>query len=258
MKRKCENCELTGTQAKSMRITRSMSGRKKLLLKPRAACTGKNLRSTRTNIMDLPPELMLQIFSHLSLRDLCQRVAPVCTKWAILARHPSLRKELSFGEDISTSNARKLLRSSPLLRRLTLWDRYDSDAILRRVRRSNRRIESIEMVGCRGSARRREVNGRILSRILKGSPRLCRLDLRGTLVTSLEFYRLLGRVDDRMKSFRILSATKEGMVCYLKTRAQVHQKRKGSLNGQIRDVEKIVTMMADGSNTTKWNLILND
>jgi hypothetical protein len=114
------------------------------------------------------------------------------------------------------------------------------------------------MVGCRGSVRRREVNGSVLSRILESCLKLRHLELRGTLVTSLEFYRLLGLVDDRVKSFRIVSATREGMVCYLKTRAQVHHKSKGSLNGVIRDVKNIIKMMSDGSNRTKWNLNLSD
>jgi hypothetical protein len=118
MKRKCENRELTGTQAKVRRITGNV--RRNKVLKRRTIYTGRNLHSSRVHIMDLPPEVMLEIFSRLSVRELDQCVTLVCKKWSILARHPSLRKELSFGKDISTSNVHKILRSSPLLHRLSL------------------------------------------------------------------------------------------------------------------------------------------
>jgi hypothetical protein len=198
MKGKCENCELTGTQPNARRITRSMS--RNQVLKRRRISTERKLHNSQMEIMDLPSELILEIFSHLSVRDLCQRVAPVCTKWAILARHPSLRKELTFSEDISISNARKLLRSSPLLRRLSLKGRRDTDAILRRIRRSNRHIEVIEIVECRGSMGRYHVNGEILTRIVESCPKLCNLNLKATLVKSCDFQRLFACLDDRMKS----------------------------------------------------------
>ncbi|PNF27355.1 hypothetical protein B7P43_G02429 [Cryptotermes secundus] len=256
MKRKCENCELTGNEAKERRVTRSMT--REQVPKTRRINTGRKLRSTRTHIMDLPPELQLEIFSRLSVRDLCQRVAPVCKKWSILARHPSLRKELSFGKDISKSSALKLLHESPRLRRLSLRGRSDTDAILRRVRRSNRHIETLKMVRCRGAVRRREVNGDILVRILKECKKLCCLNIQGTLVKSFEFYTVLASLDERMMSFRIRSATKEGMLCYLKTRAKVLDKRRGSLNGVTRDVNEIIALMSQNTGYKNWSLIFND
>jgi hypothetical protein len=102
MKRKCEHRELTGAEAKVRRITRSVSRKK--VQKTGTIYTGRELCSSRIDITDLPPEMMLQIFSWLSVRDRCQCVAPLCKKWSILARHPFLWKELSFGKDISKSN----------------------------------------------------------------------------------------------------------------------------------------------------------
>jgi hypothetical protein len=217
---KCENRELTATETKVRRITRSVRRRK--VLKTRTTYTGTKLRESPTNITDLPPELMLNIFSRLSAKDLCQCVAPVCKKWSILARHPSLRKDLSFGKDISKSDVLRLLNESPLLRRLSLKDRRDTDAILRRVCRSNRQIQTLEMEGCRGSVRRREVNGEILTRILEGCPKLCNLRLTETVVNNLDFYRTLARLGDRMRQSRIRRATIAGMICYLRTYAELH------------------------------------
>jgi hypothetical protein len=76
------------------------------------------------------------------------------------------------------------------------------------------------MEGCRGSVRRREVNGEILSRILEGSQILCHLELECTLVESLEFYRTHARLGHRTKHITFRGATKTGMLCYLRTRAQ--------------------------------------
>jgi hypothetical protein len=195
---------------------------RKRVQKTRTIYTGRKLRNSRTNITDLPPEMMLQIFSWLSVRDRCQCVAPVCKKWSILARHPFLWKELSFGKDISKSNVLKLLHKSPLLRRLSLKDRYDTDAILRRVCRSNRRIETLEMEGCRGSAKRREVDGKILSTILESCTKLCQLLVNKTDVKSLTFYRTLALLGDRMRPSKITSATIEGIIYYLLTCAELH------------------------------------
>jgi hypothetical protein len=172
------------------------------------------------------------------VRDLYQTVAPVCRKWNILARHPCFRQELSFsGEDISTSNACKLLRESPLLRKLTLRGRHDSDAILKQVCESNRRLESLEMDKCRGSVETPEVKGGILAMTLEVCPRLCHLTVMDTLLRRLEFYRVLGRHDGRMKFLRILCATKVGLLCYLKARTQAEQRRKERLNNVLRSFQ---------------------
>jgi hypothetical protein len=215
MKRKCENSELTDTQTKVRRIAQSMN--REQVMKTREISTERELLSSQTNIMDLPPELMLEIFSQLSVRELDQCVAPVCKKWSILARHPSVRKDLSIDKDMSTSNTRELLRSSPLLLKLRLKDRNDTDAILRRVCRSNRRIETLEMEGCQGSPRRLEVSGRIVSRILDCCPKLSNLDVVGTEIRSHERYSLFARLHQKL-FFELSRVSDDTMICYLRER----------------------------------------
>jgi hypothetical protein len=187
--------------------------------------------------------MMLQIFSWLSVRDRCQCVAPVCKKWSILARHPFLWKELSFSKDISKSTVLKLLHKSPLLRRLSLKDRRDTDAILRRVCKSNRRIETLEMEGCRGSAKRREVNGEILSRTLEGCPKFCNLGVVGTEIKNFEFYRLIARY--RTLCFEISNASNETVLCYLKEIARVQNVLiLLLLNGIIIEIEELIAILS--------------
>jgi hypothetical protein len=258
MKPKLEHCELTDIGEKLRRFTRSW--RRMPILTTITERTQRKLRSSRTTITNLPPEILLEIFSWLSPSDVYRRVASVCMKWSILARHPFLRKELSFsGKDISTSTVRKIVRSTPLLRRLTLSGRCDSNLILEQVCKSNRRIETIEMEGCRGSSETHEVSGEILKRALEVCPKLCHLEIKDTLVKDCEFYRVLGRLDDRMKSFRILSATSEGILCYLETRAQVHQKQTAVLNKKkMRRVEDIKFLVSGNSDHAEWTLDLHD
>jgi hypothetical protein len=221
--------------------------------------TRRKLRCSPANITNLPPELLLEIFSWLSVRDICQRVAPVCRMWGILARHPCLWTELTFSDkDIPASDVCKLLSKSRLLRTLSLRGRHDSDVILREVCESNRLIEELKMESCRGSMRTREVNGNILKRILEDCPKLCNLCLADTLVKNCEFYRLLGLLNDRLKYFRIDDATEEGVRCYLETRTQLHLQRKGILNGESKDVEDMVAMLSQQPNFGVWNIIFTD
>lgn len=251
MKRKHEICESTGTEAKLSRITTSET--------ERAVVETIEDDGSQINITDLPPELLLEIFSWLGVRDLYENVPPVCKKFDILARHPSLWMELSFRkESIPTSLACKLLHRSPLLRRLILKDRLDSDAILRQVYKSNRHIETIKMVSCRGSMRKYEVNGKILKRILEVCPKLFNLELMNTLVKTSEFYRLLGHLDGRLKTFRIDKATEKGVRCYLETRTQLLLEQKGLLNGEFKDVEDMIDMLEKCPKVYNWNFVFTD
>lgn len=103
MKRKCEHSELTGTQTRVWGIARSaLKGR---ALKTRRKCIERKLRNSRTNMTGLILELFLEVLYRFSVRDLCQRVSPVCTKCRILAKHPCIREHLPFGgKHISTSS----------------------------------------------------------------------------------------------------------------------------------------------------------
>jgi hypothetical protein len=55
---------------------------------------------------------------------------------------------------------------------------------------SKQLTEIIEMEGCRGLEKKREVNGDILAWILKVCPELCNLNLEDICVMSCELYRL--------------------------------------------------------------------
>lgn len=228
------------------------------VLKTREISTEEQLPSSHINIMDLPPEVMLEIFSLLSMRDLWECVVPVCEKWGIIARHPSIWKEFLLDDDIPKSSALEILHAAPLLRRLSLKDRRDTDAILQQVCESNRNIETLEMDNCRGSVETHELNGDILVRILIECPKLCCLNIERTLVNSCEFFTVLASLDERMKSFRILEGTREGMLCYLKGRSQLPVQQRGFLNEECKEVEEMIGVMSGNSGINSWEFVFTN
>jgi hypothetical protein len=172
--------------------------------------------NTQPSINDLPLELLLLIFSWLSVRDLCLSVAPVCTRWRLLAKHPSLWTELSFiGDYVCTKQACGLLHMSPMLKKLALTDRNDSNAILRKVCTSNLRIHTIEMKGCRGTRKEFKIKADVFTKILKLCSKLSILTSDDTHISSCDFYRLLGDNHSRFDHVNLLNATKKEITCFL-------------------------------------------
>jgi hypothetical protein len=161
-------------------------------------------RRPETSIMELPSKLLLSVFNYLSIREVCACVALVCRRWYILSRQPNLRKDLTFNSNaVSTKKVCDLLRRSRQLRKLTLYGRKDTDAILQQLLISNRLVERIEICLCTGSRQKKEVQGDTLSEIVKGSSKLCSLFISGTVITGSSFYNALGQHHSRFKSLFI-------------------------------------------------------
>jgi hypothetical protein len=182
-------------------VLEANAGNAESLLEPREPQDKNESHRQQTGIMDLPPGLLLSIFSYLSIKDLCVSVAPVCWRWSILSKQPSLWKDLTFNSNaVSTRKVCGLLRRSPQLRKLTLCGRKDTDAILLQLLRANRSVERIEIRSCKGSRQRKEVQGDTLSKIVKRSSKLCSLAITETAVTDSSFYNALGQHQNRFKS----------------------------------------------------------
>jgi hypothetical protein len=98
---------------------------------------------------------------------------------------------------------------------------------------------------------RYEVNGDILGRILEVRTNLT-LNILGTVVKSLEFYRLLGCLDDHTESFNIANSTKEEILCYLEALAQLPTKRKGIPNGESKDAQAMIATITQDDNVRPW------
>ncbi|MPC62958.1 putative F-box/LRR-repeat protein C02F5.7 [Portunus trituberculatus] len=80
----------------------------------------------------VPREILLYIFSFLSVKELGRSVEPVCVAWRDLARDPTLRTCLifSFQNHVHGDRIKSLLAGSPLLTTLELQSREDAQDLL--------------------------------------------------------------------------------------------------------------------------------
>ena len=74
------------------------------------------------HISALPAEVLEQIFSHLTQRELCQNVAPVCRQWKAHAYDPIHWRVLDLHADTitDTTKFRACLERAPLLKSLSV------------------------------------------------------------------------------------------------------------------------------------------
>jgi hypothetical protein len=149
-------------------------------------------RKSETSMCDLPTEMLLEIFKHLNVRELCKSVAPVCKLWYILTRDPYIWKEFQFcRNNITTEKARELLRTMPLLQKITLHRRMDTNAILRQLTHSCQYLKILEIVSCKGSRSVRRISAFALSRVIKRAKKLRSLVLHDTYMRISCFNKLL-------------------------------------------------------------------
>ena len=70
-------------------------------------CCDQSIMASETmSLNDLPDEVLLKIFSHFGLEDLCLIIAKVCERWNILAKDVVLWKNLSYECDSLTDISR--------------------------------------------------------------------------------------------------------------------------------------------------------
>ena len=76
-------------------------------LRRKCVCCDQSIMASETmSLNDLPEEVLLKIFSHFGLEDLCLIIAKVCERWNILAKDVILWKKLSYECDDSTDISR--------------------------------------------------------------------------------------------------------------------------------------------------------
>jgi hypothetical protein len=162
----------SNTEPPKHHVLEANTGNAESLLKTTEPQDRNESRGPQTGIMDLPPQL-----------------------------EPTLWKDLTFNDNaVSTRKVCSFLRRSPQLRKLTLCGRKDTDVILQQLLISNRLVKRIEICLCRGSRQRKKVQGDILSKIVKRSPKLCSLVISETVITGSSFYNALGQHHNRFKS----------------------------------------------------------
>nr|XP_053645712.1 F-box/LRR-repeat protein 14-like [Cherax quadricarinatus] len=97
----------------------------------------------------LPNELLLHIFSFLSVPELCFSVAPVCTAWRDLAKDPILWRHLEFNFVYNTDTKReqRLVTASPFLLSLELQNLTNGNFLLH-VADSCKMLRKLTLIHC--------------------------------------------------------------------------------------------------------------
>lgn len=90
-------------------------------------------RSRGAKIEDLPVEIIIKIFSYLSLEDLYKNVRFVNYNWWCTASSPCLWTIIKAGPDISTNMLSNWLDMAPRLKTLVIDFRVDAGVILSKV-----------------------------------------------------------------------------------------------------------------------------
>jgi hypothetical protein len=83
-----------------------------------------NMFMSEPSITMFPTEILMKIFSYLTVHELSTSVAPVCKQWHGIAHSPVLWRKLCFnGGRVSTESAIRLLKKSPHLSELVISNR---------------------------------------------------------------------------------------------------------------------------------------
>lgn len=103
--------------------------------------------STPKNINMLPRDILRQIFSILSINDICRSVAPVCTEWRNVSDDKSLWRIIHLSDTVREMKIVELLKRSPYLTELNVSER-SVDVILRIVAEHCPKIQRVLLNNC--------------------------------------------------------------------------------------------------------------
>lgn len=144
---------------------------------------------SRCHINCLPHEILLYIFSFLSVEELGRSVGQVCVAWRDLARDPTLRTRLvfSFQNRVDGERVKELLASSPLLQTLELESREDGQDLLVHTAAFCPRLRELTVKFCDG------LTSTVFRALVENCPCLQSLNVEGSRVCDTECFYLMAR-----------------------------------------------------------------
>jgi hypothetical protein len=170
----------------------------------------------KTSVRGLATEPSLRINEDLRDKERYLCGAPASEAWSMSGEGPYLWKELQFSKNtISTEELCAIIYRSPHLRKLTLRGRQDTDAILNAVLASSHRLQTLELLDCRGSENQDLVCGDILSRIVRKHDQLRNVVLEDTIITASDFYEVLQQYINQLDEVLITIATRKDGLAFL-------------------------------------------
>ena len=160
----------------------------------------------------LPDELIVDIFSYLSLRQLCKSVALVCKLWLSYSRNPLLWQRLSLEETrcfASLESLSILIRlHCPFLKHLILQPKSELNLNdCRVIAQSCPLLQSLSLSFCL------QMNKEILREFVTFCPKLCDVDLEGCVSVNDDCLQLLENIPLRkLNAAHCTSLTNNGLM----------------------------------------------
>ncbi|KAG6800983.1 uncharacterized protein LOC122715229 [Apis laboriosa] len=173
-------------------------------------------------IVSLPVEIIFEIFSYLSYKDL-YAISHVSLFFNRLAYDPFLWRtyEVTNNEQ-DTAEVIKELKRMPLLKKFSISVRADCDEILRQISLTNKKLEELHVSNCTGSTSKLYLRSGYLIRILERCRNLHTINILGSRFRGRKFYRLLGDIGPRLRSV-YAPATKSQFCTFIKYARQISE-----------------------------------
>ncbi|KAK3875943.1 hypothetical protein Pcinc_019219 [Petrolisthes cinctipes] len=130
------------------------------------------------HVNKLPSEVLLHVFSFLSVEEVCRSVAPVCRAWRDLAADPSLWTYLTFHYSVTDEQVKEIVSRAPRLLHLSLVGYQDGNVILTQVADTCPRLRHLTLRFCGN------VTEEALAAMTEGCPDLRHLNLEGSQMSS--------------------------------------------------------------------------
>ncbi|CAL7951090.1 unnamed protein product [Xylocopa violacea] len=175
-----------------------------------------------TGIASLPVEIIFEIFSYLSYKDL-YAVGHVSAFFNRIAYDPSLWRTYEVtnnGQD--TAKVIKELKRMPLLNKFSINVRADCDEILRQLSLSNKHLKELHIFNCTGSTSKLYLRSSYLIRVLERCQNLHTINILGSRFRGQKFYRLLGEMGPKLRSV-YAPATRLQFCTFIKHAGQISE-----------------------------------
>lgn len=146
---------------------------------------------TFSYIEALPNEILLQIFSYLSVNDLYYNVRRVCSRWQQLSMLSPSWRRVSAGNNIPTEDLHNWIQFSPVIRHIQISDRTDADFILEAVSKHLTKLKSITINNCWGSPQKICIRSQTLCKLMTKCEKLEEITFGKVKIRSLKFFKIM-------------------------------------------------------------------
>lgn len=171
---------------------RRSTKRKQIISEEKTIIDKKRLRNF-DHITSLPDEILLVIFSFLSIEDLYFNVRPVCRKWRRLSMIASAWSNINVGNDIPTNILKNWIQFSPVIKRFKISNRNDADVILNNISKFSTNLQVIIVENCWGSEQRVQIHSGVLCNLLVRCKKLVKIHFERVKIRSCKFFKLLAK-----------------------------------------------------------------